>query len=608
MNTPSLRQTVSRITLNLVLGVHLWSLIGLVTGCAQAPMKPAHVPRGDYTAVTDYIRALALKEMSDHKVVGMSMALVDDQQVIWSEGFGYADKGQKIPASPETLYRVGSVTKLFTASAVMQLTEQGQLNIDRPLQSYLPEFTINTRFPGADPITLRNILTHHSGLPRDYLKGMWGGSLRPFQSVVQSLHDEYTAYPPNLLFSYSNVGFTLLGSVIEAVSGVPYAEYLNHALLQPMGMTQSAIAHDTPVGTKAYRKGREAEEPPLSDEPAGGLNASVTDLSRFLSMVFAQGESHGRQVLKPDTLAAMLRPQNTDHALDLNYHVGLGWALSTVGTHTIEHAGIVAQHGGATILHRAQLVALPEHKLGVVVLANSDSAGQVVGKLAAETLKLALEVKTGIQQPPPPTVSASDTPLPPEAVQVYAGTYTTLAGLVTIVADGHRLTAKAMGKTLRLFPRIDGQLGAKYLLFGLIPIRLAELETVGLSRRSVAGREVLIGTIGTQELLLGERIGPMVLTPPWQRRRGEYELINREQDYDMVGSITADVENGIGFVEVRMKGEADFVQRRAIKPVSDTEAIILGTLDGMGDTLRVVTAPDGAEVLECLGYRFRKTK
>ncbi len=586
----------------------MWSLSGLISGCIHAPVKPAHVPRGDYTPVTNYIRALTLKEMSDHEVVGMSIALVDDQQVIWSEGFGYADKARKIPAGPETLYRVGSVTKLFTASAVMQLAEQGQLDIDRPLQTYLPEFAIKTRYPGADPITLRNLMTHHSGLPRDYLKGMWGASLKPFASVVQSLHDEYAAYPANLLYSYSNVGFTLLGTVVEAVSGVPYAEYLDQTLLQPMGMRQSAISHSPPLATKAYRRGREVEEPLLSDEPAGGLNSSVADLSRFLSMVFAQGQSHGRQVLKPEILTAMLRPQNTEQPLDLNFHVGLGWALSALSPHTIENAGTVAHHGGATIFHRAQLIALPEQKLGVVVLANSESAGQVVGKIAAETLKLALEVKTGIQQPPPPTVSASETPLAPGAAQGYAGTYTTLVGLVTIAADGSRLTAKIMGKSLRLFPRTDGQLGAKYLLFGLIPIHLDELETVGLSCRSVAGREVLIGTIGTQEMLLGEKIGPMVLTPAWQRRLGEYELINREHDYEMIRSITADYENGVAFVGVRMKDTPDVTLRRAIRPLSDTEAIVLGTLDGMGDTLRVVTAPDGSEVMEGLGYRFRRTK
>ncbi len=601
-------RAVGRLARSLALGIGIWSLSGLLAGCLQAPVKPAHVPRGDYPPVTNYIRALTLKEMSDHEVVGLSIALVDDQQVIWAEGFGYADKARKIPAGPETLYRVGSVTKLFTASAVMQLADQGQLDIDCPLQRYLPEFAIKTRDPGADPITLRNLLTHHSGLPRDYFKGMWGARPKPFASVVQSLHDEYAVYPANLLFSYSNVGFTLLGTVVETVSGVPYAEYLDQALLQPMGMRQSSISHGPPPMTKAYRNGREVDEPLLSDLPAGGLNSSVADLSRFLSMVFAQGQSHGRQVLNPETVRAMLRPQNTDQPLDVHFHVGLGWMLSVLSAHTIEGAGTVAHHGGATIFHRAQLIALPEHKLGVVVLANSDSAGQVVGRIAAEALQLALAVKTGIHQPPPPTVSASETPLAPALAQGYAGTYTTLAGLVTIEADGGQLTARIMGKSFRLFPRTDGQLGVTYLLFGLIPIQVDALEGLGFSRRSVAGREVLIGTLGGQDMLVGEKMGAMDLTPAWQRRRGAYELINRDHDYDMIGSITADEEHGVAFVDIRMKDTLGVALRRAIRPLSDTEALVLHTLDGMGDTLRVVTAPDGSEVLESLGYRFRRTK
>src|ERR1039457_208923 len=122
-------------------------------GCSAMPIRPESIPRGDYTYARDYISWLARSEMSKHGVTGLSIALVDDQQLVWATGFGFADKAGNVPATAETVYRAGSISKLFTATAVMQLAEQGLLDIDKPLQNYLPEFFIKNRFSDAAPIT-----------------------------------------------------------------------------------------------------------------------------------------------------------------------------------------------------------------------------------------------------------------------------------------------------------------------------------------------------------------------------------------------------------------------------------------------------------------------
>ncbi|WP_239649871.1 serine hydrolase domain-containing protein [Methylocucumis oryzae] len=130
--------------------------------------------------------------------------------MVWAQGFGYADAANKIPATPETVYRMGSISKLFTDTLVMQLAEQGKLNIDKPLQTYLPDFWIKTRFTDAGPITPRNIMTHHSGLPGDMSNGMWIQQPKPFSQLVGQLKDEYIAYPPNTIWSYSNLGLNVI--------------------------------------------------------------------------------------------------------------------------------------------------------------------------------------------------------------------------------------------------------------------------------------------------------------------------------------------------------------------------------------------------------------
>lgn len=136
-----------------------WTALALtvcIAGCSSAPTRPESVGRGDYAMIAEYVSTLIRHEMRKRDVAGLSIALVDDQRVVWAEGFGYADKAGNVPASPETVYRAGSISKLFTATAAMQLAERGTLDIDRPLGDYLPGFSIRTRFADAAPVTPRS--------------------------------------------------------------------------------------------------------------------------------------------------------------------------------------------------------------------------------------------------------------------------------------------------------------------------------------------------------------------------------------------------------------------------------------------------------------------
>ena len=272
--------------------------------------------------------------------------------------------------------------------------------------------------------------------------------------------------------------------------------------------------------------GVEKAETALRDLPALGLHTSVLDMSRFIQMVFANGRSGDQQVLQPATLAAMLRPQNAAVELDQGFHVGLGWLLSGFGPFDIQGAGAVAHHAGATLLFRSQLIILPAQKLGVVVLANSASAHKVVKTVATETLKLALAAKTGIKQPEQNIPADSPNGLPPTALQSYEGHYATTLGLVTIKNKSGSLRAEALHRTWRLVPRLDGLLRVQYKLLGLISIHLGDLDHIGLSRTTLAGRELLIAHQGTQAVLIGEKITPTPVSGVWQQRVGAYAIVN----------------------------------------------------------------------------------
>jgi len=215
-------------------------MILTLTACATTPPKAPEIQKkGDYTYVKDYMTWFIQKEMKDKGIVGLSVALVDDQRIVWQKGFGYADRENKIAATPQTVYRAGSISKLFNAMAVMKLVEAGKMDIDQPLSTYLPEFSINSRFGSIDGVTPRTIITHHSGLPSDWIDGMWGENPMPFTRLVQVIKDEYVAYPPNTVMSYSNLAVTLLGHGVQRVSGQPYDQFIDQSLLEPMGMNDS---------------------------------------------------------------------------------------------------------------------------------------------------------------------------------------------------------------------------------------------------------------------------------------------------------------------------------------------------------------------------------
>jgi len=278
----------------------------VLTGCATAPERPKTATPGDYEFTKSYVTWLTKKLMDEQNIPAVSIALVDDQKIVWQQGFGLANVKSKIPATATTVYRVGSIAKLFTDSAAMKLAEEGKINIDQPLVKVLPEFSIRNRFKNASPVTPRNIMTHHSGLPADMLRGMWTeDSDERFTEVVDILKDEYMAYPPNFIYSYSNVALSLLGHAVQKTSGQRYEDYVDQVLIKPLGMTLTGFVEKEsfrPYLAKGYAKGDEINPGQIRDRPAGGLYSNVTDLSRLLSMVFANGKSldgMGSKYLRP---------------------------------------------------------------------------------------------------------------------------------------------------------------------------------------------------------------------------------------------------------------------------------------------------------------------
>jgi len=543
--------------------------------------------------------------MHKHDITGLSIAVVDDQRVVWAQGFGYADLARGIPATADTLYRLGSISKLFTAAAVMQLVEQGKVDLDHPLAEYLPGFSVKTRFPRAGPITVRTVMTHHAGLPADRLKGMFSRRPADFGDLAKILGDEYVTHPPNFAFGYSNLGFSLLGSMVEKASGQNFSTYLDEALLRPMGMRHSRFTTSAQGEgmSKAYKSGAEVEEFGLRDVPAGGLNSSVADMSRFLSTLFTEGRSGEQQVLRAATVKEMWQPQNGTVALDMGFRVGLAWMLGGLGEMSIPDAGVVAHHAGGTLNFNSQLVVLPERKLGVIVLSNSSGSIRAVSHIAGEAIRAALEAKTGRPTPAPDERVRCDGQASAEMLAAFPGQYATLYGLVTVRADGGDLRAKLGSTEMRLAVCDDGQLRLRYKLWGLIPIDLGELGRIGLARTRVANREILVARSGPQTMVAGERVTSVELPAGLQGYLGEYEVADLGEDVPLLRRVKLEYRDGLLLADVTF---AEGTIRHALNPVSDREATVAGLGRYGGESVRFRTE-GGVDYISFEGLDLRRT-
>ena len=577
--------------------------------------------RGNFSAAQSYATELIERAIAKEQVQSISIALVDDQRVVWSRGFGYADAEAKQPATADTLYRVGSISKLFTDTAAMQLEESGKLNLDEPVQKLLTGFAPRSWDGSSVDITARTLMTHHSGLQRDVAKSFQSRKPPRFTEITDHF-DSYLAYQPGQMLAYSNIGLTVLGSVVERVSGKPFEEQQRLAILDPLGMSHSAFdAAVSPSSdmAKSYRGRDVLAALPLRDVPAGGLNSSVNDLSRFMEMIFANGQAGGHQVLKPESVAEMLRAQNSDVKLDFDTRVGLGWFLESPDKARIKGGGWVATHAGAIDGYRSNMIILPEHKLGVVMLSNSSTGEEPMRIIARQVLKVALEAKAGIRQPDVKTAQSDatdgksnfvDKPIEPAVVARWVGNYTSLMGYVRIHSkDGKSLQIDALGHIAQLREREDGRFGLSYKLLGILPVNLGALGAIGFSRRALDGREVLVAHEGPREALAGERIPAAAMHPDLrrfvERHLGKYEVTNAGDGKVEITSVQFLEDNGVFIAEVGVADEKQTL-RVVLKPISGTQAIALGPLSDRGEMVEALANKNGHIEVQALGLTFRK--
>jgi CubicO group peptidase (beta-lactamase class C family) len=378
---------------------------------------------------TDYARHVADRLAAlarEHGVVGASLAVLHRGEIVAEAATGFANLAAGVEATPDTVFQVGSITKVWTATLALALVEQGRLELDAPIRAVLPELRLETR-EQTEGVTLRHLLTHTSGIGGDFFAdtGRGDDALERLASVLQyapSIH------PLGATFSYCNSGYSLLGRVLEVATGTQWDRLMRERLFQPLGLTRTGTLPEEALRFRAA-VGHEGEPPvPVgtwgltrSTGPAGLITSTAREVLAFAALHMSGGETaDGTRLLSADTVAAMLEPQvAVPNPYTAGSHWGLGWELAAWD------AARVFGHNGSTIGQAAYFRVLPEHDLALCLLADGGGMKKLQQAVAEEIVGGLADVTV------PPLLGPSPAPAPFDAGD-YTGRYERAGGRVDV--------------------------------------------------------------------------------------------------------------------------------------------------------------------------------
>ena len=336
-----------------------------VPASVPAHQKPSHVVTARQGVRIAEARKFLRDAMAKDRIPGISAAVAIDGRIIWAEGLGFADLENNVPMTATSKVRIASISKSLTSAAVGQLVEKGKLDLDAPVQTYVPSFPVKPW-----PITTRQLGGHLAGI-RHYMAGEFE-SMRAWPNVVAALdifRNDTLLFPPGTKYSYSTYGFNLVSAVVEGASGEQFVSYMNRHVFTPLGMTNTTAEFaDSIIPGRAHYYLHDSAGP-IVNAPyvnnsnkwaGGGFLSTASDLVIFGSAFLKPG------FLKQETIDLLWTPQKTTDGKSTGYGIGWGSALDSAGRRVVSHSG------GAMAANSLLLI-YPNEKLVVAVIANTNT-------------------------------------------------------------------------------------------------------------------------------------------------------------------------------------------------------------------------------------------
>jgi CubicO group peptidase (beta-lactamase class C family)/D-alanyl-D-alanine dipeptidase len=467
--------------------------------------QPSTAPAEKYAGVTETLDNFIKEQVEDKRLPALSIALVDDQRIVWAKGYGFQDAAKKILATADTVYRVGSVSKLFTDVAIMQLVEQGKLDLDAPVKSYVEAFAPKL-LPEHKPITLRMLMAHRSGLVREPPVGNYFDPTEPtLMKSALSINGLDVVYPPGEKQKYSNAAIGMVGYVLQKRVREKFESHIQREVLDQLGMKDSsfepspAVKKNLAEGVMWTYHGREFTAPTfeLGTAPAGCMYSSVNDLAKFTSCLFAGGKVGDKQILKPATIQEMFTPQfakaKEAYGFGLGFMTGILDGKKRVG------------HGGAIYGFATEWAAIPSEKLGVIVVCSRDVANATMTRIADSALRLMMAAKAGAELPE----IRRSTPIPPDLAKRLAGKYETEGRWIQLTESNGKL-----------YLTNDRGFGKWRLARSGTNLIIDDIHEWGASLALVDANTVQIGKLAYKRAK--DELLPAVIPEHWKGLIGEY--------------------------------------------------------------------------------------
>jgi len=339
------------------------------------PAQGANVPEMTNADVSAFLDGIMPLQLAREDIAGAVIVVVKDGKILFAKGYGYANVEKRIPVSPDaTLFRPGSISKLFNWTAIMQQVEQGKLDLDRDVNNYL-DFKIPPTFP--KPITLRDIMTHTAGFEEtaQELFVADAAHLTPLGDYVKT-HLPERIFPPFTTPAYSNYATTMAGYILQRVSGEPFDDYIDNHIFHPLGMMHCTVRQPLPDALKplmseGYRVASQPAKPFefVEAAPAGSSSVTGTDMARFMIAHLQDGQYEGAQILRPDT-ARLMHSRQFSNLPDMN-GMALGFYEESRNGHRI------IGHAGDTEYFHSDLHLILDQQVGFFVSYNSAGKGEM---------------------------------------------------------------------------------------------------------------------------------------------------------------------------------------------------------------------------------------
>lgn len=576
---------------------------------AEATPLPRPLP----SSLGDSIDGLITDLMDEARLQGVALGLIYNNDTRWNRAYGLASRTAQTELGITTPVALHELAQLFTAVAVMQLIEQGSVQLDAGLKDYLPDFSPYAEHVNDADITVRQLLSHHSGLPAYYAPGAGMGEYpldegtADYRQLPAQAAQIAFVTEPGSVYEYSYLGYSLLGLVVAAVSGESFEHYVETHILRPLGLSETTFVAepDSVAGiAPAFIKREETPHTAFRDVPAAGLVSSLRDMSRFMQALLKPGE-----VLSDESTAALFAVQNAQVALDGNFEMGLGFFITpaTGGAFRNEQS---ASHASTDGVARSYLLILPEHGMGVVMHTNTQLDSIRLRDTVDQIMEIMLEHSHADFQPQRYTHHEEEA-LTQSRTETITGTYSGPIGYYHVEESRGRLKLDVPFVpflNVDLLPRTEGYYGINIRLLG---IGLDSFDWIDLLTSSLEGKVIehqgrrLIQWYwrGVAAVTLSEIEAPdSTASASWRDRTGRYESVLSGREH----RLELNDDTGHFTFEARRSGFSLFRRPPALYCARSSEHLhtcslgLVGT--GTRNMLRVM--PDG-RLLSAYGEYFK---